>query len=291
MRPKMDILGRMSYNTDKGKAEAMYHHPPARRLVRASHMSIVPLAPVACHRSFFVSTQEVWKDVIGWEGLYQVSDMGRVKRIDSISGPKTEKYLRDKKPRGYALVTLKQGGTIKSKSIHSLVADAFIGPRPAGYEINHINGVKDDNRLSNLEYVTPKDNIAHARDVLGYRYGYHSRPKKEITPIAIVPMPGRKLSSEAAAQIRALYKNRQFTQTEIGAMFGVSHVIIGRIIRGKAWVPSPREEVIAALDGIVGLADSGSIPIRIEQSERGTVIHIDGVYKGDQGWVVIRDDD
>ena len=287
----MDVLGQMSYNTDKRKAEAMYHHPPARRLVRASHMSIVPLAPVACHRSFFVSTQEVWKDVIGWEGIYQVSDMGRVKRIDTTSGTKIEKYLRDKKPRGYVLVTLKHRGTIKNTSIHSLVADAFIGPRPAGYEINHINGVKDDNRLSNLEYVTPKDNIAHARDILGYRYGYHSRPKKEITPIAIEPKPGRKLSPEAAAQIRALYKNRQFTQTEIGAMFGVSHAIVGRIVRGKAWLPSPREEVIAALDGIMAFADSGSIPIRVEQSELGTVIHIDGVYKGDQGWVVIGEDD
>ena len=54
---QVDALGQMSYNTDKRNAEAIHEYPPAWRLVRASHMSIVPLAPVACHRSFFVSAK------------------------------------------------------------------------------------------------------------------------------------------------------------------------------------------------------------------------------------------
>lgn len=97
---------------------------------------------------------ETWKPISGYEGLYEVSDLGRVK------GLRRNKILREQKRRhGYLSVWLyKDGCKPIQASIHRLVANAFCGEHEANAEVNHINENKADNRASNLEWLTHKEN-------------------------------------------------------------------------------------------------------------------------------------
>ncbi len=113
---------------------------------------------------------EIWKDVIGFEGLYQVSNLGRVKSLDRkvnsryginriISGKILKKLINTK---GYLYVDLKRKCKGKKHLIHRLVAQAFI-PNPENKpQVNHIDGNKQNNCVSNLEWNTISENQQHA---------------------------------------------------------------------------------------------------------------------------------
>ena len=108
--------------------------------------------------------QEIWKDVVGYEGHYQVSNLGNVKSLHY----KHQNFPQVLKPKisydGYLRVNLAKDGTVKTINIHLLVAKHFI-PNPDNKpQINHINGDKNNNSVSNLEWVTGKENIRHAID-------------------------------------------------------------------------------------------------------------------------------
>lgn len=114
---------------------------------------------------------ENWKDISGYEGLYQVSDMGNVRSLDKVCpigryGFVTKKgmvltpYMQHK----YQKVMLSTAGrsTKKNISVHRLVAEAFI-PNPENKpEVNHKGGITTDNRATELEWVTRNENISHA---------------------------------------------------------------------------------------------------------------------------------
>ena len=105
--------------------------------------------------------QEVWKDIKGFEGKYQISNLGRVKSLQRNGRP--ERILRLNLIKGYAYTTLSNGSRGKKKlKVHRLVAEAFI-PNPHNKpEVNHIDGDKRNCKVENLEWVTHQENCKHA---------------------------------------------------------------------------------------------------------------------------------
>ncbi len=102
---------------------------------------------------------EIWRDIADYGGKYQVSNFARVR---SLYRGKTKLIKPDIIHTGYLRVTLYKDGKTKSHYVHVLVAQAFI-PNPEGKrQVNHIDGDKNNNCVSNLEWVTPAENIHHA---------------------------------------------------------------------------------------------------------------------------------
>lgn len=109
------------------------------------------------------SLGEEWRPVLGWEGWYEVSNLGRVRRVKEYNGCHAGHILKPRPNyKGYLSLGLSRPGMHRFISVASLVAEAFIGPRPAGLQINHEDGVKTNNAAANLEWTTPGDNIRHA---------------------------------------------------------------------------------------------------------------------------------
>ena len=106
---------------------------------------------------------EIWKPIPGFEEVYSASSLGRIRRdSDSPRGTAGETLKGWVSRYGYLNIRLSDGPRRPTLLAHRLVMLAFVGPCPANKEINHKNGIKTDNRLQNLEYVTRQENMRHA---------------------------------------------------------------------------------------------------------------------------------
>ena len=106
---------------------------------------------------------EEWKDIPGFEGFYQASNMGRIKsleRIDALGHRLKEKILKPKLiSNGYYQVDLCKNSKVRHYMVHRLVYEAFNSSIPEGLQVNHVNEIKTDNRLENLNLMTCKENV------------------------------------------------------------------------------------------------------------------------------------
>ena len=114
---------------------------------------------------------EIWKDIKGYEGLYQISNLGNVKSLpkkcdlqNGFSRVTVEKILKfGTNPNGYRYVNLRKGKVAVNTRVHRLVAEHFISNLCSKKCVNHINGIKTDNKEINLEWATSSENNLHAR--------------------------------------------------------------------------------------------------------------------------------
>jgi hypothetical protein len=133
-------------------AEGWLTHIP--QVYRPQQLQCVKKAARVLLHTFFVEVTviEVWKNVIGYEGKYEVSSLGNVRSL------KREQLLTPYPlGNGYLHVKLSKNSKGKSCSVHGLVSEAFHGDRPKGWYVNHVNGVKHDNRASNLVRNTRRE--------------------------------------------------------------------------------------------------------------------------------------
>lgn len=171
--------------------------------------------------SHMKSTEE-WRPVVSFEGWYEVSRDGRLKRVKPAKGTKAGKILNPAShPKGYLHVTLRKDGQTHSFLVHHLVAAAFIGPCPDGMEINHKDTNKRNNAEWNLEYCTPRENIAHAiANGLSEASFAAGRRNSPLTPGDI-------------KEIRDLYP--YFSQGRLAEIYGITQSNIRKIIRRESW--------------------------------------------------------
>ena len=160
--------------------------------------------------------EEIWKPVVGWEGLYEVSNMGRVRSL-----PRATTRGRILKANIQALhypqVVLSRNGKIKTFEVHKLVMNAFVGPRPMGMEACHNNGDWNDCRLANLRWDTRKSNHADKR-----KHGTHNGGVRHYRAY---------FNAEEVARIRA----EPGTVPEIARRYGVSRTCIDKIKNRKSY--------------------------------------------------------
>ena len=176
---------------------------------------------------------EKWLPVVDFEGLYEVSDAGRVRSTDTFlyipESARNKAHYRYRKgrilrttPSGsgpYPTVFLWKGHKGRRYPLHVLVLTAFAGPRPPGHHGCHDNGVGTDNRRSNLYWGTPTQNAADKR-----RHGTHIQGEG---------ISWAKLTEVDVLAIRATAGSA--TQRELANIYGVQQSQISRIINRKEW--------------------------------------------------------
>lgn len=161
---------------------------------------------------------ENWKPVVGFEGCYEVSNIGRVRTVDSG-------YIFNPQPtqRGYLRVTFRMNDRRKAPFVHVLVLEAFVCPRPPGKVTNHKNSDKTDNRVENLEWVTQRENVTHAIET-----GNFFTPRGEQSG-------NSKLTANDVKEIRRLYAGGQYTQSGLAQRFDVTGSLISAVVCRRIW--------------------------------------------------------
>lgn len=179
---------------------------------------------------------QVWKDIAGYEGLYQISSTGEVKRVEryytqlnGLTGKVNTKLLSEMimKPfedeDGYLRISLIKENSRKKHFVHRLVAINFI-PNPENKpEVNHKEGNKKDNRVEMIEWNTTSENQIHA--IVNKLY---VTAKGETAGQA-------KLKEVQVREIHKLWKSGEVTQEYLSNMFGVASSAISRIVNGVRW--------------------------------------------------------
>lgn len=166
-----------------------------------------------------------WRAVVGYEGLYEVSDVGQVRSVDRVvinrgfSHRLKGRELKQVLSRGYPSVMLSKGGKTRRWQIHLLVAKTFVPG--TGEVVRHRNGVKTDARAENLEWGTQTENMADR-----IRHGTSNRGERH---------GNAKLTREQIAAIKVEYARGGISQRVLGLKYGVRQTTVLKIVRGQRW--------------------------------------------------------
>jgi len=184
--------------------------------------------PLSFLRVFFImeNQEEIWKDIDGYEGLYQVSNIGRVRSLPRTvpdGGRRKGMIMKPHISNNYIHIGLYDRASKKNKSqiVHRLIAKTFI-PNPLNKpQVNHINGIKHDNRVENLEWVTNAENMQHA-----FKTGLINNNGELGTK--------SKLTNNQVLKIREMASNGM-KKCKIAIEFGVHEATIGQIVNRVIW--------------------------------------------------------
>lgn len=175
--------------------------------------------------------REQWRAIEGYQSVYEVSNLGRIKSCAkwlAFTSKRGRRCVRRTAPKflalqtlpaGYRIVQLHLDGQRVARTVHSLVAAAFIGSRPEKYDIAHYDGNPANNRADNLRYATRRENH---RDKI--RHGTHAHGSR---------IKQAKLREQHIPTIRG-YRGR-LSAAVVGALYGVSPGTIERVWRGVSW--------------------------------------------------------
>jgi hypothetical protein len=168
--------------------------------------------------------KEIWINIKGYENKYQISNYGRIKSLKNLHRTYREKILKNlENPQGYYFVILYFGKIQKTKLVSRLVAQAFI-PNPENKpQVNHIDGNKKNNYISNLEWVTAFENRNHA-----YKIGLINNSGEK--------NGNSKFNNKEILLIRETYKNNNYTYKKIAEIFNISNSHAWNIINKKMWI-------------------------------------------------------
>lgn len=162
--------------------------------------------------------KEKWKDVKGFEGIYQISNLGNVRNI------KTSKFLKPSPNKsGYLRVNLSRKDKIKACYVHRLVATAFLEKVTSKEEVNHKDVVKSNNCVKNLEWVNRKENVQHSHSL-----GINEKNQVKGSRVGI--------SILTESDVIFIKKNQyKYKKNELSKMFNTSESNIYAILSGRSW--------------------------------------------------------
>lgn len=176
---------------------------------------------------------EEWRPVKEYEGYYEVSNLGNIRSVSRVElqpiGRHEQSWTRTRQGRdkavrinnlGYVQVILYKDGKGTGKLVHRLVAESFVENPLSNKEVNHKDGVRDNNIYMNLEWVTRSENALHGTRVLGKNRGSENRCSK--------------LTEEEVLEISKLLKQGE-SQTEISKLFNTTSGCVYRIAHGHNW--------------------------------------------------------
>ena len=197
--------------------------------------------------------EEHWMQIPGYNGVYYVSDLGNIRTHNW----KNKGWTRVMKPgydhKGYLRTVLVNPITGKKKTIkvHRVVGQVWLSNPHNKPQINHKNGIKDDNRPVNLEWVTYRENFDHAvangkqpglfkRGLAPYNKGLNSYTKEHIpldqyTPICGSDIGTSKLTEQQVIEIRSKFKKRVYTREMLAGEYGVKASCIKDVVNRKSW--------------------------------------------------------
>lgn len=177
------------------------------------------------------SDGEIWEDIVGFEDLYKVSNHGRIKKCQTVHGKRIyiERILSTpKKINRYHGVLLTKNGVHTTTLIHRIVAMAFIPNTSNKPQVNHINGIKHDNRVDNLEWATSSENIKHSFDTglrIGTCTGKFGKNHGASKPVKRITMDG---------EIIATYENQREASEKTGiCLTAITACCLGINIKNK----------------------------------------------------------